>query len=252
MSDIVERLSANVNWLMRDGFETSAKNVQCALAEIESLRQQLAEKSAETMRFETMFCSVNEDLSKLETQLAEMRKSYDTQATEMKEAWARNAGLLEQLAEKDAEIERLKEDGNMPVKYYQPNGKGQVYAVYGSSSIDFADSLLEQLAASQAREVRLREAVRQNQEWHENYDEYGGYPESELAEVNEKALTNPTDTTALGAMIAEAGEVMRERCSDSAQAEMDEQNLGSAHWHAARACREAIMDIPCVTLEDLK
>lgn len=47
MSDIVERLSANVNWLMRDGFETSAKkNVQCALAEIESLRQQLAASQA--------------------------------------------------------------------------------------------------------------------------------------------------------------------------------------------------------------
>lgn len=50
MIDIVERLSANVNWLMRDGFETSAKNVQCALAEIESLRQRLAEKDAEIER----------------------------------------------------------------------------------------------------------------------------------------------------------------------------------------------------------
>lgn len=109
--------------------------------------------------------------------------------------------LKKQLAEKDSEIERLKEEGNMPVKYYQPNGKGQVYAVYGSSSINFADSLLEQLAASQAREQQLREAVRQNQEWHENHDEYGGYPESELAEVNEKALAQSSDTSALEAIM---------------------------------------------------
>ena len=114
------------------------------------------------------------------------------------------------------------------------------------------ESLRQQLAASQAREVQLREAVRQNHEWHNNYDEYGGYPESELCEVNTEALALPQDTTALGAMIAKAGEVMRERCSDSAQTEMDGQNLGSAHWHAARVCREAIRDIPCVTLEDLQ
>ena len=176
MSDIVERLSANVNWLMRDGFETSAKNVQCALAEIESLRQQLAEKDAKI----------------------ELERTARQQ--------------LEKLLHRQAET----------------------------------------ISASQAREQQLREAVRQNQEWHENYDEYGGYPESELAEVNEEALSLPQDTSALEAMIAKAGEVMRERCFDSVQAEMDEQYIDSPPWYVAEACRDTISTLPGVTLEDLK
>lgn len=73
-----------------------------------------------------------------------------SQIWEYKTAAIEIESLRQQLAEKGAEIERLKEDGNMPVKYYQPNGKGQVYAVYGASSINFADSLLEQLAEKDA------------------------------------------------------------------------------------------------------
>ncbi len=168
--------------------------MQCALAEIESLRQQLNK--------------ITEELH------------------------AHQIGHDHIIAEKDAEIEHL----------------DRTKAEWKNT----AKLLDEQLAASQAREQQLREAVRQNQEWHENYDEYGGYPESELAEVNEKALAIPADTTALEAMLAKAGEVMRERCSDSAQTEMDEQYIDSSPWYAARACREAIRDIPCVTLEDLQ
>lgn len=40
--DIIERLGQNIAWLTRDGFETSAKNLNSAKKEIESLRQQLA------------------------------------------------------------------------------------------------------------------------------------------------------------------------------------------------------------------
>lgn len=162
--------------------------------------------------------------------------------------------LKKQLAEKDSEIERLKEEGNMPVKYYQPNGKGQVYAVYGSSSINFADSLLEQLATSQAREMLSREVVRQNHEWHENYDEYGGYPESELAEVNEKALALPADTSTLGAMIAEAGEVMRTRCLfECGERQMSYAAAGyERHAQAIAGLSDILCALPIVTLEDLQ
>ena len=60
---------------------------------------------------------------------------------------------IEQLTARVRELEeenaRLQEEGNLPVRYYQPNGKGLVYAVYGSSSIDFVEELRAQLAAAQ-------------------------------------------------------------------------------------------------------
>lgn len=119
----------------------------------------------------------------LRQQLTEMRESYDTQATEMKEAWARNAGLLEQLAEKDAEIEHLdrtkaewkntakllgeklevqlaatqKKDAEIerlktvPMKYRRMAFNAQLQ--------DENRELEKQLAASQAREQQLREAL---------------------------------------------------------------------------------------------
>ena len=107
---------------------------------------------------------------------------------------------------------------------------------------DEIESLRQQLAASQAREQQLLEAID---------DYFNQYPSMMKGYILD-AINQPTDTTALETMIAKAGEVMRERCSDSAQAEMDEQYIDSSPWYAARACREAIMDIPCVTLEDLQ
>ena len=196
MSDIVERLSANVNWLMRDGFETSAKNVQCALTEIESLRRQLNK--------------ITEELH------------------------AHQIGHDHIITEKDAEIERLKEDDNTPTKYYQPNGKGRVYAVYGASSIDFADSLLEQLAASQAREVQLREAL----EWEREFQKDQG---RDVSVFGGSVLALPSDTSALEALIAKASEVMRERCLFEAD----------IAYHSRHCCNE-IRALPGVTLDDIK
>ena len=65
-------------------------------------------------------------------------------------------------------------------------------------------------------------------------------------------LLDKSDTTALESMIAKAGEVMRERCIDNAQDEMDEQFIDSDPWYAARSCRDTIRDIPTITLNDLK
>lgn len=79
MIDIVERLRDNYTWLTRDGFDTSARNIADAANEIESLRQQLAKSEAEI------------------------------------ESWTLLQTTMEkQLAEKDAEIERLK---TVPMKY---------------------------------------------------------------------------------------------------------------------------------------
>lgn len=132
MSDIVERLSANVNWLMRDGFETSAKNVQCALAEIEFLRQQLRDVT----------------------------------------------------------------------DHYH-------------AALEAAQVRFRQLAASQAREAQLREALEDANDFVERYsnrwDGINGKHPYTVVESSRKALALPQDTTALEVMIAEAGEAMRER-----------------------------------------
>lgn len=145
--------------------------------------------------------------------------------------------LRHQLAEKDAEIERLKTENR-------------------DACIGLNDYFGPQLAASQAREQQLREALEDANDFVERYsnrwDGINGKHPYTVVEASRQALALPQDTAALEVMIAEAGELMRERCSGSAQTEMDEQNLGSAHWHAARACREAIRDSPCVTLEDLQ
>ena len=141
-----------------------------------------------------------------------------------------------QLAEKDAEIERLKTESR-------------------DACIGLNDYFGQQLAASQAREQQANECrialVHQLHELadHIERSEYcindtdmlkqmlgqRAHAMSVASQWNQNGNPFSADTAALEAMIAKAGDVMRERCSDSAQAEMDEQNLGSAHWYAARA-----------------
>lgn len=79
------------------------------------------------------------------------------------------------------------------------------------------------LAASQAREQQLLEALTV-------VDGNSNYP------ITVEALALPQDTTALEALIARAGEVMRERCADS-----------TPHI----SCDATIRALPGVTLEDL-
>lgn len=47
MTDIVERLKQNIAWLKRDGFLTTAGNLENALAEIERLRELLRVRAME-------------------------------------------------------------------------------------------------------------------------------------------------------------------------------------------------------------
>lgn len=125
--------------------------------------------------------AVDETIDFLSRQLAEMHEAYENQATEMKQAWERNVELIKQLAAKDAETERLQYDNDI---------------AFGSERY-----AKKQLAASQAREQQLREAMN---------DYFNQYPHMAKGYILD-ALALPTDNTALEGMISEAGEVMRER-----------------------------------------
>lgn len=146
----MSKIAGELNAEMMNGRET-----------IESLRQQLAEKDAEIERLEEELDDALRGpwAEWAEKSLKIIREHTGYDGYDDPYVVDLPNELAEAFREMEAEIERLKEDGNMPVKYYQPNGKGQIYAVYGASSINFADSLLEQLAASHAREQQLREAA---------------------------------------------------------------------------------------------
>ena len=67
------------------------------------------------------------------------------------------------------------------------------------------ESLLRQIAASQAREQQLRETLEYF------FPAWQKYEPLNWKYRVKQALSKPTDTTALSAMITKAGEVMRER-----------------------------------------
>ena len=102
------------------------------------------------------------------------------------------------------------------------------------SLTDELNEVRRQLAASQAREEKLREALHMAES---ALDECRDYPVT-YTEVVE-ALCIPADDTALRDLIQKAGEVMRERCRFSVP-------FGQI------AIREAIRELPGVTLKDLK
>lgn len=120
--------------------------------------------------------------------------------------------LRQQLAEKDAEIEHL----------------DRTKAEWKNT----AKFLDEQLAASQAREQQLREALQDARTADDiSYCASGDY----FTDVIDAALALPQDITALSTLIAKAGEVMRERCERES-------------WLMAPVLRS----IPGVTMEDLE
>lgn len=103
------------------------------------------------------------------------------------------------------------------------------------------EELRKQLAASQAREQQLREAL-ENARGALAYCKGGGRDNPNLMESTcwhglaaIDRVSRLADTTALEVMIAKAGEVMRERCERES-------------WLRAPVLRS----IPSVTLEDLK
>ena len=122
----------------------------------------------------------------------------------------------------------LKDRPDMPIErvraYEQWGAYQQQLVAEIERKMSAAAFILKQLAASQAREQQLREVI-----------DRIGITSLDARQIADDTLTIPQDTTALEAMIAEAGEVMRERCERES-------------WLMAPVLRS----IPGVTLEDLK
>lgn len=144
-----------------------------------------------------------------------------------------------------AAYEKWKEDQNLLSGFYDLTGLMQSALEEDTARIG---ELREQLAASQAREQQFREAligahkaleaIGDEMTVGDRYTNAGQYLIDSLCPSRE-ALALPSDTTALEALIAKAGEVMRERC-----------------WHSVPfgqiAICGAIRALPSITLEDLK
>lgn len=94
--------------------------------------------------------------------------------------------------------------------------------------------VLEHLAAEQANNMRLRERL----------DYIRHLPIDQHYRINALAyelIAEPSDTSALEAIVKKAGEVMREKCADA-----------SIDLYSERSTFEAIHALPAVTLDDLK
>ena len=109
--------------------------------------------------------------------------------------------------------------------------------------VEFFEESQKNLAASQAREMQLRDALvvvnnAGDDEW------YLYTPEQAKRAVSE-TLALPQDTSALGVVIQKAGELMRERCRKVA--------FGKAYADSmAEDVSNVIRALPGVTLGDLK
>lgn len=173
-----------------------------------------------------------------------------------------NADLKLQLAEKDAEIERLRQE-----------------AAERPSAADHGE-VCEQLAASQAREQQLREALKSVRSIivegaNAGFNCHAGDWANRLFSsqpITFDAIAHPTDTSALQDLIAKAGEVMRVRCVEYLLSDRKALNENKAVWAAnpmlapddgfvlnweesaasSEAHAEVVRALPGVTLEDLK
>ena len=172
---------------------------------IESLHRQLSEvlevKAAENASWNAAYNIQAEQIESLRQQLNKITE----------ELHAHQIGHDHIIAEKDAEIEHLDRT--------KAEGKNT------------AKLLDEKLAASQAREAQLREAT----ECLLHLCDAIGMRHGPVLDKARQALALPQDISALEAMIAKAGEVMRERCERES-------------WRMAPVLRS----IPGVTMEDLQ
>ena len=210
MSDIVERLRVdNLLGLPGAGIIGACRE---AADEIESLRQQLSEV--------------------LEVKAAEnasWNAAYSIQAEQIE-------FLRQQLAEKDAEIAQWKANSSENKWIAEECARRE-------------QELRQQLAASQAREAQLREALHSIPICY--HSKINGKEcacgSCESNHLVEKALALPQDTSALSAMIAKASEVMQERCADACISFGESTDLVFGEEFA-----EEIRALPGVTLEDLQ
>lgn len=118
--------------------------------------------------------------------------------------------------------------------------------------------LRNQLAASQAREQQLREALTCCVCAMQDYQ--AGIGITELFDKGERLgrlvlLSEKQDTTALEAMIQKAGDVMRERAAKGAEKEAVQIVVDGreerAYNNAVADCANAIRALPAITLEDI-
>lgn len=179
MKDIVERLN-----IVRESLEAGCDDwpiasqiweYKTAASEIESLRQQLAEKASEIERLKATLQRRMDDI-RLQ---AERHVSLEDKYRDMSQ----------QLAASQAENESLRRANKECVEYFNEAQKD--------------------LAASQAREQQYRRALviadnAGDDEWHP-------YTPEQAKTAIGKTIALPQDTSALEAMIQKAGEVMRER-----------------------------------------
>lgn len=138
--------------------------------------------------------------------------------------------LRQQLAEKDAEIEHMR--GVSECHAIDLRERDAAIKSHAAKSRE----LEKQLAASQLQNTQLREVL----EWvvdifTDNTLSHERDPELWVGGAKE-ALAIPADTTALEAMIAKAGEVMRERCSAECWKRSTEPQLIAAQQRMAEAC----------------
>lgn len=132
---------------------------------------------------------------------------------------ADNGELAAQLASARAEIERL--------KAYNETRTAEVLAA------------TQQLAAEQAKNLGMRDALNRLQEACNGEDDNEFYAANSAAT---KYLSTLSDTSALESYVTKAGEKMREKC-------LEEFSKG---WIHADSVENEIHTLPGVTLEDLK
>ena len=232
---------------------------------IEALRQQLAEKDTEIAHWKN-----NHATEVRRARILKERTDMPIERVQAYERWcldlAENAALrqqlfeahearisaqaagvklLDQLADKREEIEWLSDE----------IGYQSLWKTEFRQQKEYAE---KQFAASQAREQQLRDAL-ENIKAHDEYVmwnrcpdcDYGckgvckDMPHSEVGKIAIKSIALPADTSALEALIAKAGEVMRKRAAEKAIEVGDYMSVGK---HVAGAIRA----LTGVTLEDLK
>ena len=88
-------------------------------------------------------------------------------------------------------------------------------------------------AAQPAPEVNamLVEALEANHKWHQDYDDHGGYPESDLCEQNEAALTAAQQAQPVCGYDDTTGNCTRVNCCKQAQPE----RAPLSYWQVAKA-----------------
>lgn len=185
---------------------------------------------------------INAELRQQLTKMTEIARKEYLSAID----WAgKHQELSEQLAEKDAELINYKRATDLAYK--------------GSEQ-----DTLDKLAAAQAREQQLRKLIENapvssgvcccgdSMDSHQDPMVCGHSPVDQWDWAVFGLLKETPDTTALEALIAKAGEVMRERSATVCDKRSTYYGRASAESQEAKDCAFNIRALPGVTLEDLK